>query len=433
MSEEFRYAKSVLPNGIRVLTENIPHVRSASVGLWVGAGSAHEEAPARGISHCIEHMLFKGTPTRTAQQIAELMDSVGGHLNAFTDKESTCYHARVVDVHAALTLDVLADMFLHSNFDAAELRKEKQVILEEIRMYDDSPDEVSNDLFMRTVWAGSPLGEPTIGYAQTVSAITHDSIQLYMAQRYAPAAVVICAAGNVEHAVFAGQVEKLFGGMTGGAAPADPPKPAFQPVSVVQPKECEQVYLLFGAEGFNARDDRRYAVSVLDTILGSGMASRLFHEIREKRGLAYSVYSSHMPYRSAGLFTISASTSPDRAAEVVALVRAELAKMTTDGASDAEVARAKEHLKGGMLLSMESTSTRMLRLGRSELSVGRYVPISEVTQRVDAVTRGEVNALAKALFAPERVALTAVGPVSKDFSGLPDLGPAVEPGARKVS
>lgn len=415
MSDEFHHAKTVLPNGIRVLSERIPHVRSASVGLWVGVGSAHEEATARGISHCIEHMLFKGTPTRSAQQIAELMDSVGGHLNAFTDKESTCYHARVVDVHAPLTMDVLADMFLHSNFDPAELRKEQQVILEEIRMYDDSPDEVSHDLFIRSVWAGSPLGEPTIGYEQTVKAITKESIARYKSSRYTPNAVVICAAGNVDHAAFTKQIETLFSDMYGGSPPEDPPNPAFQAVTVVQPKDCEQVYLLFGAEGFSARDDRRYAVSVLDTILGSGMASRLFNEIREKRGLAYSVYSSHTPYRTAGLFTISATTSPDNAAEVVTLVRTELARLVQDGALEAEVARAKEHLKGGLLLSLESTSTRMLRLGRSELSLGRYLSISEVIERVDAVTLDDVNNCARTLFAPGRTALTVVGPVSEDF------------------
>jgi predicted Zn-dependent peptidase len=416
MGDDFDHAKTVLPNGIRVLSERIPHVRSASVGLWVGVGSAHEEPAARGISHCIEHMLFKGTPTRNAQQIAELMDSVGGHLNAFTDKESTCYHARVVDVHAPLTMDVLADMFLHSNFDPAELRKEQQVILEEIRMYDDSPDEVSHDLFIRSVWAGSPLGEPTIGYEQTVRAITKESIVRYKASRYSPNAVVICAAGNVDHTAFAKQIETLFGDMRGGGPPEDPAKPEFQAVTVVQPKDCEQVYLLFGAEGFSARDDRRYAVSVLDTILGSGMASRLFHEIREKRGLAYSVYSSHTPYRTAGLFTISATTGPDNAAEVVTLVRNELARIVQDGALEAEVARAKEHLKGGLLLSLESTSTRMLRLGRSELSLGRYLAISEVIERVDAVTLDDVNNLARLLFAPGRTALTVVGPVSEDFA-----------------
>jgi predicted Zn-dependent peptidase len=421
MSDDLLFAKTLLPNGVRVLTERIPHVRSASVGLWVGVGSAHEEPSARGISHCIEHMLFKGTPSRSAQQIAELMDSVGGHLNAFTDKESTCYHARVVDVHASLTMDVLADMFLHSNFDPVELRKEKQVILDEIRMYDDSPDEVSHDLFLRSVWADSPLGEPTIGYEHTVSTFTPESITGYLATRYAPPAVVICAAGNVDHKAFASQIESLFGGMRGGEPPADPPSPKFNAARIAQHKDCEQVYILFGAEGFNARDDRRYAVSVLDTILGSGMASRLFHEIREKRGLAYSVYSSHTPYRSAGLFTVSASTGPDHAAEVVSLVRAELRKVVESGVSDGEVARAKEHLKGGLLLSMESTSTRMLRLGRSELSVGRYVPITEVIERIEKVTREQVEALARSLFAEERVALTVVGPVSEDFVASQEL------------
>jgi predicted Zn-dependent peptidase len=407
--------RTTLPNGLRVITEHMPLVRSVSIGLWVAVGSSHEAAELRGISHCIEHMLFKGTRTRSARDIAEFMDSVGGNLNAFTDKEPTCYHARVVDSSLGVTVDLLGDMFLNSLFDPAELHKEQQVILEEIRMYDDSPEEVAHDLFIRSVWAGSPLGDPTIGYERTVTAVTHEAIAQYMRERYTPDSVVLTAAGNVDHEAIAAQARDLFGRMTGTNDAGDPPHPHFVPAGVAQRKDCEQVYVLFGVEGASARDDRRYALTLLDTILGGGMSSRLFHEIREKRGLAYSVYSSHNPYRNAGLLTIAASTSPKNAHEVVSLVRVELARMAQDGVSDAELARAKEHIKGGLLLSLESTSTRMLRLGRSELSVGRFVPPAELVERIEAVTKDEVEGLARTLFTPDRVALTVVGPVDEQF------------------
>jgi len=415
MNDENGYAKTTLDNGVRVVTEQVPYVRSASIGVWVSVGSSHEEPAVRGISHCIEHMLFKGTASRSARDIAELMDSVGGNLNAFTDKESTCYHARVVDTHVPLAVEVLADMFEHSSIDPEELRKEQQVILEEIRMYDDSPDEVSQDLFLRSVWGGSALGEPTIGYADTVSAITRQSILDYMSAKYAPSSIVITAAGHVDHGAFVDEAVRLFGSLRGGTPHADPEPPVFRPVSVIKQKDCEQVYVLVGAEGTSASDDRRYVFSVLDTILGGGMASRLFQEIREKRGLVYSVYSSHQTYRTGGLFTIAASTRPKNAAEVLGLIRAEASSLAEHGVTAEEVARAKEHLKGGLLLSLESTSTRMLRLGRTELVSGRTIPPSEVIAKVDAVTKEQVDAVARTLFAPGRLALTVLGPIDDRF------------------
>jgi predicted Zn-dependent peptidase len=343
------------------------------------------------------------------------MDSIGGNLNAFTDKETTCYHARVVDASVGVTLELLGDMFLNSAFDPVELRKEQQVILEEIRMYDDSPEEVAHDLFIRSVWAGSPLGEPTIGYEETVTAVTPDAIHAYMRERYTPDSVVLTAAGNVDHEAIAAQAQALFGAMTGRNATGDPPQPRFMPANVVSRKDTEQVYVLFGTEGASAKDDRRYPLTLLDTTLGGGMASRLFHEIREKRGLAYSVYSSHNPYRNAGLMTIAASTSPKNAREVVTLVREELTRMAADGVSDEELLRAKQHVKGGLLLSLESTSTRMLRLGRSELNVGRHVAPTEIIEHIDGSSKADVDGLATALFGAQRTALTVVGPVDERF------------------
>jgi predicted Zn-dependent peptidase len=407
--------KSVLDNGIRVITERVSYVRSVAMGVWVSVGSSHEEAGQRGISHCIEHMLFKGTRSRSAREIAELMDSIGGHLNAFTDKETTCFHARTVDEHAPLAVEILADMLENSAIDPAELHKEQQVILEEIKMYDDSPDEVSQDIFVRSAWGGSPLGEPTIGYASTVSSLTRDTLLDYMGANYVPGNVIITAVGNLEHDDFVADVRRRFGGLTGVSRHADPKSPVFHPARVIKQRDCEQVYVLVGAEGTSAGDDRRYVYSVLDAILGGGMASRLFQEIREKRGLVYSVYSAHQMYRTGGLFTIAAATRPKNAAEVLSLIHAETSSLAERGVTPDEVSRAKEHLKGGLLLSLESTSTRMLRLGRTELVSGRSVPPSEVVEKIEAVTKEQVDAAARSLFAQGRLALTVLGPVDERF------------------
>jgi len=407
--------KSVLDNGIRVITERVSYVRSVAMGVWVSVGSSHEEPGQRGISHCIEHMLFKGTRSRSAREIAELMDSIGGHLNAFTDKETTCFHARTVDEHAPLAVEILADMLENSAIDPAELHKEQQVILEEIKMYDDSPDEVSQDIFVRSAWGASPLGEPTIGYASTVSALTRDTLLEYMGANYVPGNVIITAVGNLEHDDFVADVRRRFGGLAGVSRHADPKPPVFHPARVIKQRDCEQVYVLVGAEGTSAGDDRRYVYSVLDAILGGGMASRLFQEIREKRGLVYSVYSAHQMYRTGGLFTIAAATRPKNAAEVLSLIHAETSSLAERGVTPDEVARAKEHLKGGLLLSLESTSTRMLRLGRTELVSGRSVPPSEVVEKIEAVTKEQVDAAARSLFAQGRLALTVLGPVDERF------------------
>ncbi|MBV8667664.1 MAG: insulinase family protein [Candidatus Eremiobacteraeota bacterium] len=410
-NDERSYAKTLLDNGIRVITERIAGIRSVALGLWVGVGSSHEEATLRGISHLIEHMLFKGTPTRSARAIAETMDGVGGNLNAFTDKELTCYHGRVVDAHGDLAFEVLCDMFRHAKFDPDDLRNEQQVVLEEIRMYDDAPDEVSQDLFLRSVWAGSALGEPTIGYAETVAGITSDTIRGYMGERYTPGRIVVTAAGSVEHDNFVALVQRLLGSIDTGPDLADPPPPIFRPALTTKNKDCEQVYLLVGAQGTSASDDRRYPLSVLDAVLGGGMASRLFQEIREKRGLVYSVYSAHNAYRGGGILSVSASTSPKNFETVLSLIHAELEKMASSGVSRDELFRAKEHIKGSLLLSLESTSTRMIRLGRTELSVGRHIPTAEIISRIDAVAQDEVHDLARELFAPERLALTVLGPI----------------------
>jgi predicted Zn-dependent peptidase len=405
------YRKSTLSNGVRIITESMPHVRSAALGIWADVGSAAERSEQRGISHAIEHMLFKGTERRSARDIAEAMDRVGGQMNAFTDKEATCYYAKVIDTHVPLAIDVLADMFLHSTFDPVELAKEQKVILEEIRMYDDSPDEMIHDLFTRTMWTGSNLGEPTIGYAQTVSTFSHDDLREHMRAHYVPNTVVITAAGNVTHERIAEAFAEAFARFEGSSEPPVPEVPKSTPQRLVKTKDTEQAYVVLGGAGLSVRDERRYTLSVLDTILGGGMSSRLFQEVREKRGLAYSVYSFQQGYRGAGLFGVSAGTSPASVDECIEVIVSEIYGAAQRGILDDEVRLAKEHIKGSLTLSLESTSSRMVRLGRSEFSFGRNVTTEEIEQSVDAVTKEQVDALARELLVPERLGLCVLGPL----------------------
>jgi len=405
------YRKSTLANGVRVITESMPYVRSASLGIWADVGSAAERHEQRGISHLVEHMLFKGTERRSAREIAETMDGVGGNLNAFTDKEATCYYAKVIDHHVPLAVDVLSDMFLHSTFAPDELAKEQSVVLEEIKMYDDSPDEMIHDLFTRTMWSGSNLGEPTIGYAETVSALTRDDLRAHLAARYAPNRVVFAAAGNVDHDAIVELVERSFAGFTGLADSPRPERPRLTPARLVKTKDTEQAYVVLGTQGLSVRDERRYALSVLDTILGGGMSSRLFQEVREKRGLAYSVYSFQQGYRDAGLFGISAGTSPDRVQECVDVIADELLRMADGGPTEAEINLAKEHIKGSLTLSLESSSGRMIRLGRNEFNLGGQLEIEEIERFVDAVTYDGIVELARELFTPAALGLCVLGPL----------------------
>ena len=407
------YRKSVLSNGVRVISESMPGFRSASIGIWADVGSAVEQSELRGVSHLVEHMLFKGTERRTARQIAEEMDGVGGNLNAFTDKEATCYYAKVMDVHLPLAVDVLTDMFLNSQFDPAELAKEKKVVLEEIKMYDDSPDELIHDLFIQTMWRGSNLGSPTIGFADTVTKLTQDDLRRHMKRHYAPNSVVVAAAGNVDHDALVEMLERALAPFSGTCILPVPENPPPTPASLFRPKDSEQAYVVLGTTGLSVRDDRRYVLSVLDTILGGGMSSRLFQEIREKRGLVYTVYSFQAAYRGAGLFAVYAGTSPQTVGECVAVIGDQFAQIKQMRVGDAELRLAKEHIKGSLSLSLESTSGRMIRLGRSEFSLGRDLPIDEIEAKVEAVTAAEIQELAQELLREESLGLCVLGPVDE--------------------
>jgi predicted Zn-dependent peptidase len=407
------YRKTTLPNGLRVITETMPSVRSATVGIWADVGSAVESPQQRGISHLVEHMLFKGTHRRSARQIAETMDSVGGNLNAFTDKETTCYYAKVIDRHVPLALDVLADMFLYAAFEPQELAKEQKVILEEIKMYDDSPDDLIQDVFLQTMWRGSNLGDPTIGFAETVVRVTPEDLRAHMRAHYSPNCVIVAAAGNVDHGVFVETVAEQFAGFEGNCALPQPESPVLTPATNVRYKDSEQAYIVLGTRGVDLRNERRYAASLMDTVLGGGMSSRLFQEIREQRGLVYSVYSFQAAYRAAGLFGIYAGTSPENVQACIDVIIEQFARVRNETIGDAELDLAKEHVKGNLTLSLESTSSRMIRLGRNELALGREVTTEEIESRIDAVTSQQIQALAQELLVDENVGLCIIGPVDE--------------------
>jgi predicted Zn-dependent peptidase len=407
------YRKTTLPSGLRILTESMPAVRSATVGIWADVGSAVERHERRGISHLVEHMLFKGTKRRSARAIAETMDGVGGNLNAFTDKETTCYYAKVIDRHVPLAIDVLVDMFLHSTFDAIELAKEQKVVLEEIKMYDDSPDELIHDLFLQTMWTGSNLGEPTIGFTDTIGRITSEDLRTHMSAHYAPNSVVVAAAGNVEHDRFVELVAEQFSAFRGSCEPLAAESPVATPGAHIRHKESEQAYIVLGTQGLSVRDDRRYTLSILDTILGGGMSSRLFQEIREKRGLVYTVYSFQAAYRAAGLLGVYAGTSPENVQSCIDVIVEQYRRIREVPVGEDELHLAKEHIKGNLTLSLESTSSRMIRLGRNEFALGRYLGAEEIEERIDAVTAQEVQTLAGELLEDAKLGLCIIGPVDE--------------------
>jgi predicted Zn-dependent peptidase len=407
------YKKTTLASGLRVLTESMPAVRSASIGIWADIGSSLERREQRGISHLVEHMLFKGTPRRNAREIAETMDGVGGSLNAFTDKETTCYYAKVIDRHVPLALDVLADMYQHSLFDAVELAKEQKVVLEEIKMYDDSPDEMIHDLFLQTMWSGSNLGDPTIGSAESVTRVTSADLREHMRHHYAPDSCIVAAAGNVDHEQFVELVAENFASFAGKSERLEPDAPSTTPAALVRQKDSEQAYVVLGSRGLSVRDERRFALSVLDTVLGGGMSSRLFQEIREKRGLVYTVYSFQAAYRAAGLFGIYAGTSAENVQPCIDVIAEQLAALRNVEIGETELHLAKEHIKGNLTLSLESSSSRMIRLGRNEFALGRHVTPEEIEERVDAVTAQEIIEIAHDLFAEDQLGLCILGPVDE--------------------
>ena len=404
------YRITTLPNGLRVVSETVPGVRSVTVGVWFRTGSRDEPEAQAGIAHLLEHMAFKGTESRTARELAEVVDRVGGQMNAYTSKEDTSFYIRVLDEHFELGMEILADMLLRSRFDAEELEKEKRVILEEIKMYEDDPEDVVHDLAVQTLWPGHPLGRPVIGFEATVSAVDRATLVDFWRHHYEPGRAVIAVAGHVEHARVVEAVQRDFGGWTPAGAPGrqDPPLP--QGVEAWRQKAIEQVHLCVVAPAAAYGSDELYAETVLSNILGGASSSRLFQVIREDHGLAYSVYTFHGGYSDTGLFGIYAATSPETAPQVLELIGRECRRILQEGVSPDELARTRDQIKANLLMGLESTGNRMNRLGRSLLMLDRVVTVDEVVRRVEAVTADDVAQAAARLLDRDRWVLAGVGP-----------------------
>jgi predicted Zn-dependent peptidase len=403
---------TTLSNGLRVVSEHVTTVQSVSIGLWVGVGSRDEENPVRGISHFIEHILFKGTSRRTAREIADEIESRGGHLNAFTGKESTCFEARVLAEHPPIAMDVLTDMLLNSLLDPEEIEREKQVVLEEIKMYKDTPEELVHDVFEQTLWRTHPLGKPVIGTEKTVSSLARPALEQYLRARYRPDRMVVAAAGNVEHEEMVRLADAALGSLDGASPKRRMHRPHPSGHSRQVPKrDIEQVHFCIGAAAFSKKEKERYSLSILSNVLGGNMSSRLFQEIREKRGLAYAIGSYSRSYLDGGLFCAYGGTSPERFDEVVSLTRAEFDKVLNDGLTADELEKAKTQVRGALVLGLESMSARMNRWGESLLTYGRVIPLAEVFREYQEVSHDSIGAVAeKVLTGP--ITLTAIGPFS---------------------
>lgn len=389
--------KYTCQNGVRIVLENIPTVRSVAIGVWIGTGSRNETPANNGISHFLEHMFFKGTKTRTAREIAESFDSIGGQVNAFTSKEYTCYYAKVLDTHADFALEVLSDMFFNSTFVEEELKKEKNVVYEEIKMYEDTPDDIVHDLLSKAIYENHALGYPILGTEDTLATFTGDTMKEYMHNTYTPENVVISIAGNISES-FISEVEKYFGSYEGGSQAKDETKPVFHTNRVARKKETEQAHLCIGFEGLQVGHEDIYSLIVLNNVLGGSMSSRLFQDVREQKGLAYSVFSYHSAFQDTGIVTIYGGTGAKQLDELFDTIQETLAKLKAEGITERELTNCKEQLKGSLMLSLESTNSRMSRNGKNELLLKRHRSLDEIVQQIDEVTKPSVDKLANEVF-----------------------------------
>ena len=404
------YERTVLDNGVTVITEAIPSVRSVAVGIWVAAGSRDEEPGEAGISHFLEHMMFKGTPTRSASDISESFDRMGAEVNAFTSEETTCYFSRVVDHHATEAFSILSDMVVNSVFDASAATSERQVVLEEISRIEDTPDHKADETFTETLLAGHPLGLPVIGRPETVGAFTPDSLRSYTSRHYRTGDIVVAAAGSLSHdAIVALATEKLAGLPVGARAPRVLVEPTPARRVAVVTKELEQAHICWGTLALPAGHPDRFTMDLLNAVLGGSMASRLFREIREKRGLVYAVHSYCSRHADAGTLTVYAGTRPENSAEVIELITAEVAKILESGITADELGRAKDSVEGGLVLGLENTNRRMMRLGGAETGGIELLSIDEIMARYAAITLEDVHRVALATLGGPRT-LAVVGP-----------------------
>ncbi|MED3646218.1 pitrilysin family protein [Halalkalibacterium halodurans] len=385
-----------LDNGVRIITEKMSTVRSVSIGIWVGTGSRHESAEENGISHFLEHMFFKGTNTRSAQEIAEFFDSIGGQVNAFTSKEYTCYYAKVLDDHAGQAIDTLSDMFFHSTFQKEELEKERKVVFEEINMVDDTPDDIVHDLLSSATYGKHSLGYPILGTVETLNSFNEGMLRHYMDRFYTGDYVVISVAGNV-HDELIDKIKETFSQVKPTTYNYQGEKPMFLPNRIVRKKETEQAHLCLGYPGLPIGDKDVYALVLLNNVLGGSMSSRLFQDIREKRGLCYSVFSYHSSFRDSGMLTIYAGTGHDQLDDLVYSIQETTSALAEKGLTEKELENGKEQLKGSLMLSLESTNSRMSRNGKNELLLKKHRSLDEMIEQINAVQKQDVSRLAKIL------------------------------------
>jgi predicted Zn-dependent peptidase len=403
--------KTELANGVRLVSQYMPHTRSVSMGVWVNVGARDEADPENGLSHFIEHMIFKGTAKRNAFQIAKEFDAIGGHTNAFTTMEHTCYHAKVLDSQVETMVDILSDIFLNSTFDPREVERERPVILQEIGMVEDSPDEYIHYLSGHHFWGEHPLGRSILGTRETIANFGSEAIRRFFHRLYQPERIVIAAAGHLEHRRLEDLVGPAFETVGPGNGFPERATPSTGCRVDLYPRDLEQVHICLGTAGLSVVDPRRYAFSLLNTILGGNMSSRLFQEVREKRGLAYAVYSFIAAHVDTGMFGVYLAVSPGQALEAVELVVAELSKLTREPVDTTELKGAVEYTRGSLLLASESADTQMVRAAQNEIYFGTDIPLATVIERIESATREDLLQLANDLFRRDRMVLTLLGPV----------------------
>jgi predicted Zn-dependent peptidase len=411
MVQELRNVqREVLPNGLTVITEEMLHIRSVSIGIWMKTGSRDEDPQWNGISHFLEHMVFKGTSNRTAEQIARQVDSIGGNMDAFTAKECICFNAKVLDEHLPVAMDILSDLVLNPIFDGSDIGRERGVILEEIKMDEDNPDYLVHEIFTQNFWKDHPLGKPILGTKETVKRFERPVVQEFYSERFNPGNMIVCAAGNLDHRRFVELTAQCFAGMKprSNGYHSLPPKVVSR-IILRNKKALEQVQICVGVPSHPIAHEKRYASYILNTVLGGGMSSRLFQNIRERQGLAYAIYSDLSPYRDTGCLSVYAGTSRESATKVVDSVVAEFSKLKTERVPEDELRRAKDQLKGSLMLSLESSMARMSNLARQEMYFERFYGLDELIERIETVTAEDLQALAHEFFRTDGIAVTVLG------------------------
>lgn len=406
--------KTVLPNGVKIITKKIPHVRSVSMGVWVNVGARDETNAQSGLSHFIEHMIFKGTARRSAYQIAKEFDAIGGHTNAFTSMEHTCYHAKVMDAHLETMVDILSDIFLNSIFDPQEVERERPVIFQEIGMVEDSPEEYLHQLASRDFWGEHPLGRSIMGTRENILNFKAETIKDFFQQFYHPERILIAVVGNVDHNNIADLVGPAFDSIHNGQTLPERCLPAIKPKGQALHRDLEQAHICLSTLGMSITDPRRFAYSLMNTILGGNMSSRLFQEIREKRGLAYSVYSFMASHMDTGMFGVYAGVNPNAVMQTIDLLVEAMQHLKQHPVSAAELQDAKEFTKGNLYLATESVDNQMVRLAQNEIHFNDYIPLKKVVDSIEAVQVEELQTLAAELFQPKQASLTLLGPVDKN-------------------